>query len=359
MGVVVASVPAKHVYVRHLSVPGDGVRRLPDPRPRADVPDAQWWPPRMLEPAWVREHADEFDVLHVHFGFDALAPDAAADVVAALRAARQAAGGHRPRPAQPAPRRAGPARRAARVLVLAADAVITLTPRRGATRSRAAGAGGPPCSPTRTWCDGADCCRGRGRPRRVRRRRPRQEPARQHGPGARRRRRSSTCWPTLPGARLRVDAHTDVMTPVSRATTPAFSRAPARPRRGRADRAPRPRLLLRRRALGLPPGPRRVGPAVPVRHALRLARGVLRPRHGRRRPGLRVLRRAAPVPDVHRGGNRVAADGVGAAGRPQRLRRPTRLARRSRRAPDRTRDAGPEHRAVYDAVLTDRAQAPS
>ena len=87
MGVVVASVPANHVYVRHLSVPGDGVRRLPDPRPRADVPDAQWWPPRMLESGWIREHADDFDVLHVHFGFDALAPEQLQDVVASLRAA--------------------------------------------------------------------------------------------------------------------------------------------------------------------------------------------------------------------------------------------------------------------------------
>ena len=75
MGVVVASVPANHVYVRHLAVPGDGVRRLPDPRPRADVPDAQWWPPRMLTPAWVPSTPTEFDVLHVHFGFDALAPE--------------------------------------------------------------------------------------------------------------------------------------------------------------------------------------------------------------------------------------------------------------------------------------------
>ena len=59
--------------------------RLPDPRPRADVPDAQWWPPRMLEPGWVDEHADEFDVMHVHFGFDAVSPDDLADVVASLR----------------------------------------------------------------------------------------------------------------------------------------------------------------------------------------------------------------------------------------------------------------------------------
>ena len=39
-------------------------------------PAAQWWPPAMLEPAWVHAHADDFDVMHVHFGFDAESPDA-------------------------------------------------------------------------------------------------------------------------------------------------------------------------------------------------------------------------------------------------------------------------------------------
>ncbi len=72
----VASVPAGHVYVRHLaSLDGDaGVIRLPDPRPVHPAPEVdQWWPPAMLDPEWVRCHASEFDVFHVHFGFDALA----------------------------------------------------------------------------------------------------------------------------------------------------------------------------------------------------------------------------------------------------------------------------------------------
>ena len=74
----VASVPADHVYVRHLSHPeGNGpVVRLVDPRPRRDVTGAPWWPPRVLEPEWVEEHADEFDLVHVHFGFDAESPGA-------------------------------------------------------------------------------------------------------------------------------------------------------------------------------------------------------------------------------------------------------------------------------------------
>lgn len=96
----VASVPANHVYVRHLSpvvaavsnastpLPVDlpVVRRLPDPDPsdpaRSTV--SRWWPPVMLEPDWVRA-ADDFDVFHLQFGFDARTPAELADLVSALR----------------------------------------------------------------------------------------------------------------------------------------------------------------------------------------------------------------------------------------------------------------------------------
>jgi hypothetical protein len=71
----VASVPANHVYVQHLSDPrgSDRVHRLADPAPAGAEP-GQWWPPAMLEAGWVREHHHEFDVMHVQFGFDALDP---------------------------------------------------------------------------------------------------------------------------------------------------------------------------------------------------------------------------------------------------------------------------------------------
>lgn len=39
----------------------------------------------MLQPDWIRGHADDFDVFHVHFGFDALSADALRRVVDALR----------------------------------------------------------------------------------------------------------------------------------------------------------------------------------------------------------------------------------------------------------------------------------
>jgi len=86
----VASVPASHVYVRHLSSP-DGVDRVVrlDDVPPADgrtVPGG-WWPPAMLDADWISEHAHTFDVFHVHFGFDAKTPEELTAVVHALAAA--------------------------------------------------------------------------------------------------------------------------------------------------------------------------------------------------------------------------------------------------------------------------------
>ncbi len=71
----VASVPAGHVYVRHLSAPGGrSVRRLRDPDPGGTSSTAQrWWPPVMLRPEWAA--AAEFDIFHLHFGFDATTPE--------------------------------------------------------------------------------------------------------------------------------------------------------------------------------------------------------------------------------------------------------------------------------------------
>lgn len=84
----VASVPADHVYVHHLAVL-DGspdVVRLSDPLPAVDgVRPGQWWPPTMLSPDWVRENRYEFDVMHIHFGFDAQDPSRLVQLVEELR----------------------------------------------------------------------------------------------------------------------------------------------------------------------------------------------------------------------------------------------------------------------------------
>jgi hypothetical protein len=84
----IASVPASHIYVRHLSRPdgSDPVVRLDDPVP-ADgrtVPGG-WWPPLMLEPGWVSDNHHRFDVFHIHFGFDAVGPEVLAEVMQELK----------------------------------------------------------------------------------------------------------------------------------------------------------------------------------------------------------------------------------------------------------------------------------
>ena len=82
---VVASVPADHVYVRHIAAEtDDGVRRLRDPDPDSPTRSAEqrWWPPVMLDPSWVENH--DFDVFHVQFGFDAWNPTDLAAVVDAV-----------------------------------------------------------------------------------------------------------------------------------------------------------------------------------------------------------------------------------------------------------------------------------
>ncbi len=75
--VVVASVPRSHVYVRHLDPvePTGEVVRLDDPDPGDPrrPAGAQWWPPVMLDPAWVG--TAEADLVHLQFGFDARSPE--------------------------------------------------------------------------------------------------------------------------------------------------------------------------------------------------------------------------------------------------------------------------------------------
>lgn len=102
MSITVASVPASHVYIRHLGHPRHehpsvedvqrkrrpeaAVLRLPDPpAARSDTPTgAPWWPPAMLDPAWIAAH--EFDLMHIHFGFDAQTPTQLHEVFDALDA---------------------------------------------------------------------------------------------------------------------------------------------------------------------------------------------------------------------------------------------------------------------------------
>ena len=86
-GVTVASVPASHVYVRHIAPETGGpVRRLPDPDPTSPGRSTEqtWWPPVMLSPAWLESH--DLDVFHLQFGFDAWEPESLREVLNTVRA---------------------------------------------------------------------------------------------------------------------------------------------------------------------------------------------------------------------------------------------------------------------------------
>ena len=149
----VASVPASHVYVRHLADPlqDDGITRLADPAPSGPVTvSGQWWPPAMLSASWVREHRREFDVFHIQFGFDAEDVTCLQELVKALRKAGKPLiyTVHDLRNPHHHNRRDHDAQ--LDVLIPAADALITLT--EGAAREiESRGAGGRQCSPIRTW----------------------------------------------------------------------------------------------------------------------------------------------------------------------------------------------------------------
>jgi glycosyl transferase family 4 len=127
----VASVPSGHVYVKHLSDPNaeDGVTRLTDPAPCGAPSTAQrWWPPAMLDPRWIRAHHDEFDVFHLHFGFDAAAPAELTDITATLRELRKPLVFTVHDLRNPHHRDTRTHRRQLDVLIPAADALVTLTP---------------------------------------------------------------------------------------------------------------------------------------------------------------------------------------------------------------------------------------
>lgn len=214
MSILVASIPSGHVYVRHLASPSSSgpspVVRLPDP-PAVRSVEATWWPPRMLSRAWISEHASEFDVMHIHFGFDALSPDDLQGVVRALRehdkplvvTVHDLRNPHHDAP-QLHDAQLG-------VLVDAADALITLT--RGAAAEVMARWGReatvlphPQVVPDE-WLD-------RVRPRRgefvvgvhAKSLRANMDPVPLIDSLV-------EALPGMPGARLRVDAHTEVMTP--------------------------------------------------------------------------------------------------------------------------------------------------
>lgn len=87
----VASVPHNQVYIRHLedfsSTSNSPVFRLSDPAPDGSARSAEsgWWPPAMLSAQWVDANHESFDLMHIHFGFDAIDPAQMGELIAQLR----------------------------------------------------------------------------------------------------------------------------------------------------------------------------------------------------------------------------------------------------------------------------------
>lgn len=80
-----AAIPGGHPYIRAITDPA-AVAVLPDPVPPG-AEAGRWWPPQMLDARWIRDHSDEFDVFHLHFGAESFSPG---HVGAAIAAAQRA-----------------------------------------------------------------------------------------------------------------------------------------------------------------------------------------------------------------------------------------------------------------------------
>jgi hypothetical protein len=122
----VASVPAGHPYVARVTA-GRGVHVLPDPLPDGAEP-GRWWPPVVLDPRWIADHAAEADLLHLHFGTESFTPE---HLAATLHAAHDAGWPVVMTVHDLAHPQLADQRRYAEqlnVLVPGADALITLTP---------------------------------------------------------------------------------------------------------------------------------------------------------------------------------------------------------------------------------------
>ena len=72
----VLSIPSSHVYVDNIRHPsGDNtIGWVAELVTAGAGPEAMWGPPASLRPEWVADHAETFDVAHLHFGFDAFEP---------------------------------------------------------------------------------------------------------------------------------------------------------------------------------------------------------------------------------------------------------------------------------------------
>ena len=119
------SVPAAHPYVRSVTA-SPQVVVLDDPRPPG-APEGQWWPPVALDPQWIRAHAGQADLLHIHFGTESFTPERLGATLDAARAAGWPVVFTVHDLVHPQLREQDVYRRQLDVLVPRADALLTLT----------------------------------------------------------------------------------------------------------------------------------------------------------------------------------------------------------------------------------------
>lgn len=79
--ITVACAPAGHPYVAKVTA-SPGVVVLPDP-PVPGAERGRWWPPVILDPAWITAHRQKAQLLHIHFGTESFPPGRMTAVLAA------------------------------------------------------------------------------------------------------------------------------------------------------------------------------------------------------------------------------------------------------------------------------------
>ena len=77
--VTIAAAPAGHPYVQRVTA-APGIVLLPDPAVPG-APAGVWWPPPVLDPAWIGANRAAAQVLHIHFGTESFAPGHLTDVI--------------------------------------------------------------------------------------------------------------------------------------------------------------------------------------------------------------------------------------------------------------------------------------
>lgn len=82
--VTVAAAPAGHPYVQKVAA-APRIVLLPDPAVPG-APNGVWWPPPVLDPAWIGANRTAAQVLHIHFGTESFAPGHLTDVIEAAHA---------------------------------------------------------------------------------------------------------------------------------------------------------------------------------------------------------------------------------------------------------------------------------